>query len=160
MKHIQPEKFNQSTSLKWVDKIARLMDSRFVIPGTKIRFGIDPILSLFPVIGDLSSYIISGVLIRTMYKKGASRKLVVKMVINSTIDFILGSIPILGSIFDVFFRSNTKNVQLLREHYEEGKHQGSGTGLITLTLAVVFIIVAAVVFLIWAVIAKLFDFIF
>lgn len=152
--------FDQSTRLKWVDKIAQLMDSKFLIPGTKIRFGLDPIISLFPVVGDLVSYIISGVLINTMYRKGASQKLVVKMVINATIDLIIGSIPLLGSIFDVFYKSNTKNVQLLKEYYEEGKHQGSGKGLITLALAIVFIIIAGLVFLIWVVIAELFDFIF
>ncbi len=160
MKNNKPEAFDQSLRLKWVDKIARLMDSKFVIPGTKIRFGLDPIISLFPVVGDLSSYMVSAVLIHAMYKNGASQKLVVKMVINATIDLIIGSIPVLGSIFDIFYKSNTKNVQLLREHYQEGKHQGSGKGLITLTLAIVFIIVAGIVILIWAIIAELFDFLF
>lgn len=59
--------------LKWVDKIARLMDSKFTVPGTNVRFGLDPVFSLFPVVGDLATYMVSGVLIATMYKNGPAK---------------------------------------------------------------------------------------
>jgi hypothetical protein len=120
------------------------MDSRFIIPGTNIRFGIDPLFSLFPVVGDLITYIISGALIYNMHNQGASRNVVIKMILNSTLDALIGTIPLVGTIFDIFYRSNERNVKLLREHYYEGKHQGSGNGmLIVIAVVAVAIVLAA-----------------
>ena len=109
--------------------------------------GIDPIIGLIPGIGDLGSYGVSLALIYTMYQHGASGMLIARMLINASLDAIFGSIPILGSLFDFWFKANDRNVKLLREHYEEGKHSGSGRGLIALVLIVVFLIAAALLFL-------------
>lgn len=134
----------QHPNLKWVEKISYFLDSKFRIPGTTIRFGLDPIASIFPVIGDFSTYAISLTLILTMYKNGASNNLIARMILNSTIDAVVGSIPVIGTIFDVWFKSNNRNLQLLKEHYEEGKHQGSAKkvvisiALVVLVLVVVF----------------------
>jgi hypothetical protein len=117
-------------AMDWVERLARWMDSKFLIPGTNIRFGIDPLMSLFPIVGDLMTYIVSGMLIYTMHNEGASRKVVIKMILNSTLDAIIGVIPLVGTVFDIFYRANDRNVKLLKEHYLEGKHQGSGTGLL------------------------------
>jgi hypothetical protein len=137
------ENFRNSRSLKWVEEFSKYLDSKFIIPGTNIRFGLDPIMSLFPVVGDLMTFIISGVLIYTMHNHGASRKVVIKMIMNSTLDAIIGAIPLVGTVFDVFYRSNDRNVKLLKEHYLEGKHQGSGNGIILLVVICAIILVAA-----------------
>src|SRR5688572_14095612 len=140
----RPIRTTRSNDLGWVERMARWMDSRFVIPGTNIRFGIDPLLSLFPVFGDLFTYILSGALIYTMHNQGASRNVVIKMILNSTLDAIIGTIPLVGTIFDIFYRANDRNVKLLKEHYFEGKHQGSGTGLlIVIAFMAVLIVVTA-----------------
>lgn len=150
-------KANSNTpSLRWVERIANLMDSRFVIPGTKIRYGIDPLLSLFPIFGDLFTYLISGYLIYIMHTQGASRKVVIKMMLNSTLDAIIGSIPLIGSVFDVFYRANDRNVRLLHEHYLEGKHQGSGNGLLIVIAFVALIAVAAAFYGMWKLLDALF----
>ena len=143
---IRPRARNYNTpDIAWVERLAKWMDSRFLIPGTNIRFGLDPIFSLVPVMGDLITYIISGALIYNMHNQGASRKVVIKMILNSTLDTVIGVIPVVGTIFDVFYRSNERNVKLLKEHYYEGKHQGSGSGiLILVALVAIFIVVAAV----------------
>ena len=125
---------------QWITALARLLDSRFIIPGTNIRFGLDPILSLFPILGDFVSYMFSGMLIYMMYNRGVSRKIVIKMVLNATLDAVIGVIPIVGSIFDVFYRANDRNIKLLKEHYLEDKHHGSGNGI----LIVIFIIACAI----------------
>jgi len=132
--------------IEWAEGFARLLDSRFVIPGTKIRFGLDPVFSLIPVLGDLITYAISGVLIYTMYQHGASRKVVIKMILNSTLDAVLGAIPLVGTLFDVAYRSNDRNVRLLKEYYFEGKHQGSGKGLVAVIAITSILLVAAAVF--------------
>jgi hypothetical protein len=147
---------NKVPAMKWVESLAKLMDSQFSIPGTRIRFGVDPIMSLIPVLGDLITYFISGVLIYTMHTQGASRKVVIKMVLNSTLDAIIGAIPLVGTIFDIFYRSNDRNVKLLREHYYEGKHQGSGNGLLLIVVVVAILIVAAVSYGMWKLLEAIF----
>lgn len=143
-------------SLKGLEEISRYLDSRFVIPGTKIRFGFDPLLSLFPVFGDLFTFLISAMLIYKMKQHGASRQVVIKMMLNSTLDAVIGAIPLVGTVFDVFYRSNDRNIRLLKEHYYEGKHQGTGNGLLILVAIVCVLIVAAAGYGMW----KLFEAIF
>lgn len=131
------------------ERMAKLLDSKFEIPGTGIRFGIDPLLSLLPLLGDLITLVISSMLIYTMHNHGASRKVVIKMMLNAGLDTILGAIPLVGTVFDIFYRSNERNIRLLKEHYYEGKHQGSGTGLLIIIFLIAILIVAAVVYGIW-----------
>ena len=130
--------------LEFIERLAQWLDSRFLIPGTNIRFGIDPMMSLFPIIGDLMTYVVSGMLIYAMYNKGASQKVVIKMILNSTLDAIIGAIPLVGTVFDIFYRANDRNVRLLKEHYFEGKHQGSGKGLLAAIALAALILVGAV----------------
>ena len=133
-------------SLKFVEDVSSYLDSKFRIPGTKIRFGVDPIMSMFPVVGDLITYFVSGMLIYTMHRHGASRKVVIKMIVNSTLDAVIGAIPVIGTIFDIFYRSNDRNVRLLKEHYFEGKHQGSGTGTLVVIAIIAVLMVAAALY--------------
>jgi hypothetical protein len=130
-----------NTSLKLVEDIARFLDSKFIIPGTNIRYGLDPLLSLFPVVGDLLTFLISGALIYAMHNHGASRKVVIKMLLNSTLDAVIGTVPLVGTVFDVFYRSNNRNVKLLKEHYYEGKHEGSGNGLLLVIVVLCLLVV-------------------
>ena len=129
--------------MEWIERLAKWLDSRFLIPGTNIKFGIDPVMSLFPIVGDLMTYVVSGMLIYTMYNEGASGKVVIKMILNSTVDAIIGTIPLVGTVFDIFYRANDRNVRLLKEHYFEGKHQGSGKGLLIVIALLAVVLVGA-----------------
>lgn len=133
--------------LVWVERLARLLDNQFRFPGTNFRFGLDPILNLVPVLGDVSGLLLSTVMLATMLKHGVSRKLAVLMALNIIIDTLIGAIPLIGNIFDFYFKSNARNMRLLREHYEEGKHQGSGWGLITGIVLVLFAVLAGLIYL-------------
>ncbi len=131
-------------ALGWIEPISKLLDSTFKIPGTNIKFGLDPIIGTIPVLGDLSTFLISAMIFNKMAKRGASRKVVILMALNLIIDLVVGSIPFIGWLFDFGFRANDKNVRLLKEHYLEGKHQGNGSGIvsiITITLLAVFALV-------------------
>jgi len=135
--------------LKWVERLSYLLDERFRIPGTNFRFGLDPILNLIPVAGDLSGFLLSAALILTMARNGASGRIVALMTINAILDAILGAIPILGQVFDFFYKANSKNIRLLKEHYEEGKHQGSGKNVWVTAIIVLFVLLILLVFIIW-----------
>lgn len=154
--HDPKKKAEGPPSLRSFEQISRIMDSKFEIPGTGIRFGLDPVFSLMPVLGDLITLIISSMLIYTMHNHGASRKVVIKMMLNAGLDTVIGAIPLVGTVFDVFYKANERNVRLLREHYYEGKHQGSGKGLLAIIILIAVLIIAAVVFGIWKLLEAIF----
>jgi Domain of unknown function (DUF4112) len=95
--------------------LSRFMDSGWSIPFTKIRFGADSVLGLIPGGGDLVAMLISLYVVVKAYELGAPNHILLRMVGNVAIDTGLGSVPVLGDIFDVFFKSNIKNVDLLHE---------------------------------------------
>ncbi len=139
-----PTSFDADERLRWVERVARLMDSQFRLPGTRFRFGLDPLLGLLPVVGDVSSTVVSVALLMTMMRHGASGAVVVRMALNILIDTVVGAIPILGNIFDFAYKSNERNVALLRRHYAEGRHGGSGKALVALLLLGLAALVALV----------------
>ena len=143
---LSPEEKNK---LKHLEKIARLLDSKFRIPGTNIRFGLDPVISLLPVAGDATTFVIQGGLVLAMAQHGASGRVVTLMILNVVLDTIIGSIPVLGWIFDFFYKANNRNIRLLKEHYEEGKHKGSGKNIIIIAAVVLLILLVLVI---WALI--------
>ena len=135
--------------LKWVEEVSRLMDNKFRLPGTNFRFGLDPILNLVPGLGAVSGFAISGGLLLTMAKYGASGKVLVLMIINIVLDALIGSIPVLGWIFDFAYKANTRNIKLLKEHYTEGKHHGSGKGIIFYIILVLIVLIILIIYLVW-----------
>ena len=135
--------------LAWIDSAASFLDNRFRIPGTNIRFGIDFLIGLVPYIGDVVGFAISGLLVMVMARKGASGMALVKMVGNVWIDGAIGAIPLLGDLFDLRYRANLRNLQLLKEHYAEGKHQGSAWPVVFLILLSLFALIALSVWVVW-----------
>jgi hypothetical protein len=101
-----------------LDRTAALLDSRFRVPYTRVRFGWDAIIGLLPVVGDLATAAVSLHLVRCAHTLGADGRLASRMVLNILVDTALGFIPILGTIFDVFFRANERNLQLFIDHIE------------------------------------------
>ena len=98
--------------------IAGLMDDRFHIPGTNIRFGLDSLVGLIPGIGDAIGGIVSSYIIWRAQRMGASNWVLARMTGNMLFDTILGMVPVVGDIFDLKFRSNRRNLELLRRHRE------------------------------------------
>ncbi|MGK7389919.1 MAG: DUF4112 domain-containing protein [Candidatus Cyclobacteriaceae bacterium M2_1C_046] len=143
--------------LRYVKYLTRLMDSEFSLPGTKFRFGLDPILGLIPGVGDIASYAVSGLIIFYISRYGASRKVIYMMVGNAALDAVIGSIPLLGHIFDFYYKANERNLRLLQEHYEEGKYQGKGTRFLTVLIIVFIVIFIILILIIWAIITAIFS---
>ncbi len=104
--------------LKWVETMSRLLDDAFVVPGTNIRFGIDPIIGLIPGIGDALTWIISVLMVADMARHGIPKNLVYKMLLNILIDFLAGLIPIVGDILDVSMKCNRKNWELFQKYFQ------------------------------------------
>ena len=137
------------SEIKWIDNLAALLDNRFRIPFTNIRFGVDFLIGLIPYAGDVISFSISSLLIVAMARHGASGRLMAKMIGNVILDTLVGAIPILGDIFDLFYKANRRNVHLLKEHYHEGEHQGSAWAIVLGVLAVLIGLFFLMVYLVW-----------
>jgi hypothetical protein len=97
-----------------LDALAKLLDVAFILPGTNIRYGIDGIIGLIPVIGDLITTAISLWLVREARALGAPWHVTARMLGNVALDGVVGMVPLAGDAFDVMFRANVRNVRLLR----------------------------------------------
>ncbi len=104
--------------LMQLKKLARLLDAAFVLPGTKLKIGIDPIVGLIPVVGDLLPALCSLYIIYVSKKLGVPRKILSLMYFNVVVDTFIGMIPILGDTFDAYWKSNIWNVSLLERCLE------------------------------------------
>ncbi len=143
---VKPEALNDKT-FTWIKSVAGLMDTRFRVPGTSLRFGLDPLLNLIPFAGNGITVIVSFMLVILMYRYGVSGKVVIKMVGNIAVDGLVGAIPVLGNIFDFYYKSNTRNIQLLSDHYGEGKHQGSAWGIMLTAAAIMMGLLILIIYL-------------
>jgi hypothetical protein len=103
-----------------LEVIADLLDSRWRIPGTGIRFGADALLSLLPGLGPIVSTAVSGYLIWEARRLGVSTGTVLRMIGNVGLDGLISAVPVAGAVGDVFFRANRRNMALLRKHLARG----------------------------------------
>jgi hypothetical protein len=102
--------------LAQVQWLARMLDDRFALPGTAIRFGWDSILGLVPGLGDALTSALSLLIVHHAWQTGASPLTLVRMLGNVATDFLVGSIPFVGDLFDVAFKANRRNARLLEQH--------------------------------------------
>lgn len=98
---------------KRIHRLARLLDSQFRIPGTDIRFGLDSLFGLVPVAGDAVTAAMAAYIIVEAFRIGVSRRIIARMLGNLVIDWVIGSIPIIGDLFDVGFKANERNIRLI-----------------------------------------------
>ena len=117
---------DRATALKRLDRLAHVMDSLVRIPGTRRTVGADAALSLMPVLGSVVGAGISGYLVYEAVRLQAPRALVLKMSRNVALDWLLGEVPLLGPVFDLFYKANEANMKLLRAHIEAGDVDNAG----------------------------------
>nr|WP_024593903.1 DUF4112 domain-containing protein [Pseudoalteromonas sp. TB13] len=99
-----------------LERFSKLTDSSIGIPFTKFNIGLEAVIGLIPVIGDAAGLILSSYVLIEAQRLGVSKRIKTKMIINMLIDFVGGLVPFFGDIFDVFFKANTRNTQLLKKH--------------------------------------------
>ena len=97
-----------------LEAIAKLLDVAFIVPGTKIRYGIDGLIGLIPVVGDIITTAISLWLVREARALGAPWHITARMLANVALDGAVGLVPLAGDAFDVMFRANVRNVRMLK----------------------------------------------
>src|SRR6185437_12211334 len=96
-----------------LDLLSHILDDFLRIPGTSIRFGLDGIVGVIPGIGDVIGGIASCIIIIAAWMRGVSYVTLVRMVVNVGIEVVVGSVPIVGDMFDIAWRANRRNYALL-----------------------------------------------
>jgi Domain of unknown function (DUF4112) len=97
-----------------LEAMAKLLDVAFILPGTNIRYGIDGVLGLIPVVGDIIVTALSLWLVREARALGAPWHVTARMLVNVGVQGVVGMVPVAGDAFDVLFRANVRNARLLR----------------------------------------------
>ncbi len=114
------------------------------------------LIGLIPGAGDFGTFLVSGYMLTVLSKNGASGFVLARMTLNILIDSLMGAIPVLGDVFDIFYKANQRNMQLMREHYVEGRHRGSAWKLIIPLLLILFLFLAGIAWLSYKFIVWLF----
>jgi Domain of unknown function (DUF4112) len=126
-------------SLELLRRWARLFDAAFRIPGTEFRFGLDPLIGLFPGIGDLATPLLTIFILWQAARLRVPKVVLARMVLNALIDAGVGAIPLVGDAFDFAWRSNEWNMALLERHAMPGRAATSADYLfVSLCAAIVF----------------------
>ena len=111
---------DRQRSLAEVQTLAWLLDNSIPVPGTGgRRFGIDAVIGLVPVVGDLVSGGLGLFVVWRASRMGLPRIVIARMLVNSALDFIVGAIPFAGDAFDFWFKASTRNLSLVRHHLED-----------------------------------------
>lgn len=97
--------------------LARLMDTALRIPGTRFSFGADSVIGLIPGVGDFASAAISLYILNEARRLGVPNDKLAKMLVNIGFDAVAGSVPLVGDLFDVYFKSNRRNLELVLDHF-------------------------------------------
>ena len=113
-----PPSIKQISKIDKLRRISKVLDNAITVPGTKISFGLDPILGLLPGGGDTITGGISAYIVVEAARMGLPHKILWQMVGNILIDSFAGTIPVLGDFFDVGWKSNIKNIELLEKHLD------------------------------------------
>ena len=113
-----PDAHGRRAIVERLDRLATLLDSALVIPGTNIRFGADALVGLVPGIGDAITTVLSAYIVYEAHRLGAPAHLIARMVANVAFDSVITAVPVAGNVADVFFRANRRNMRILREWLE------------------------------------------
>ena len=132
-------------------RYAVLLDSRFRIPGTGIRFGLDAIIGLIPGLGDVSTPVFATLLLLQGVRMRLPFVVQARMVLNAAIDMLLGFIPVLGDLVDIGFKANLRNLALLERHAQPGVEPSRSDYVFVIICAIMlaFIAIAPIAVLVW-----------
>src|SRR5262245_17968113 len=125
----------------------RLLDSAFRIPGTRVRFGWDPIIGLIPWVGDVAAALMAGALIVEAHRRRLPRVVQIRMLLHVCIDVLVGLVPFVGDVADVFWKANARNLDLLEHHTQGPRPATTGDWFFVLALVLGALMIALLPFL-------------
>ena len=132
-----------------IGRVTRLLDELVSVPGTSIKVGLDPLVGVIPVVGDAVAAGVGAWVIAEAARFGIPRVVLGRMALNLLVDLGVGAIPLIGDVYDVLFRSNTRNLELFRRHALDPDASTRGeraffAGLLVLLVGIVWLALVAV----------------
>ena len=124
--------------------LKRLLDETFRVPGTNVRFGWDPIVGLVPWAGDLVTALVSCAILVQAHQMRIPRVVQLRMLLNIMVDVLVGVVPFVGDVADVFWKSNTKNFDILERHAAEVRPATAGDWLFVVGIVAAVLTMALV----------------
>lgn len=137
----------QLQRLEALRRVSQLLDSAFVLPGTNYRIGLDPIMGLVPIVGDLISPFFTAGIIWQARDLGVPRVVQLRMIFNVAIDALVGMFPVVGDLFDFAWKANDMNMALLEAHAVEERPASRGDWVFVVAMIVLLVAIASVPFL-------------
>ncbi len=126
-----------------LEQLSHLLDDCFVVPGTGIRFGIDGLIGLVPIAGDVLAGLLSSLIVIAAWFRGAPPVLLARMLGNLALDVGIGMVPVLGDAFDIAWKANRRNYALLSRHLAEpGRHRWRDWAFLLVLLGSLLVIFA------------------
>jgi hypothetical protein len=145
---LRPLSPRQAQGLEALRKLAHLLDSAFVVPGTSYRVGLDPILGLVPGLGDLVSPLFTIGILWQARELALPRVVQLRMIANVAIDSLVGAVPVVGDLFDFAWKANNKNLALLERHAQEERTASAADWLFVSVMVMLVVVTAIIPFLI------------
>lgn len=132
-----------------IGRVTKVLDELIEIPGTSVKVGVDPVIGLIPFAGDAVAALVGGWVIAEASRFGVPRIVLARMVLNLTVDLAVGLIPLVGDLFDLAFRSNSRNLALFRRHALDPTASTRGEqalfiGLFLLIVGIIWLVATAV----------------
>lgn len=115
----KPTEARQREILKRLDTFSRFTDSSIGLPFTRFKIGVEAIIGLIPVVGDMAGFVLGSYVLVEAQRAGATKEVKFRMLRNMGIDFLGGLLPVVGDAFDAVYKANTRNTRLLRSYLEE-----------------------------------------
>jgi len=155
---LAPVEDKRARLVRRLDTLAYLMDDSIPIPGTGVRFGIDAIIGLVPGLGDAAGAVVSCYIVLSAARLGAGFAVILRMLLNIGIETVIGSIPVIGDVFDAAWKANDKNVRLLHRVVDAPDAAKRSSKLFVLFVFLLLLaIFAGILLLIWWVLHLVFQ---
>jgi Domain of unknown function (DUF4112) len=141
-----PETAGEHEARERLAFLAWLLDSSIPVPGTRFTVGLDALIGLVPVLGDLIGVALSGYIVAEANRLGAPRALLTRMAFNVAIEGIVGVVPLLGDLFDAGWKANQRNVRLLDAWLDHPHRAARGSRVFVAILVLAFVALAGLSF--------------
>lgn len=151
------EVITETPALRNLQALARLLDSSIGLPGTRFRIGLDPLIGLIPGFGDLAGVLLSASILLSGARLGVPASLLMRMAGNIGLEALLGTVPVVGDLFDAGWKANNRNVRIIERYLAEPERstRSSKAWLLGVALVLLLILLSLVGAAAWLVMTSL-----